>query len=1034
VALRFLRANLLNRAVAAGIVFGLLACKPSTKAADGILGSEVHVRLPAAEVVFVFPSESVAQVPPERMLEVVRSEHVIRPDSRFLGAIVETRRVLQGKDKGQLRVTYASGRWTMTLDGDEVGSLSDTASYPEALELLRGWSTRLLRSSAGLSRAVPQRPETAARQAGAEDPFSQQTVAELEKLDAAWGKGKRTPETLDLAGRELMTLCLQSLDHVGVADGLYAKTLALLAVREAAQGGRLPEEESLLASLMGYQTDAEILAEPLPESSSARLWSHRDAKRFREQAERGGASRRLRYLYLLRLASETRMGEWAAWLEAHCPELRGGIPLARAALEVNDFGPDRMNAELMLHVLSLEMTDAPSAAAFWRALLHALDEQPATRDLAAVVRKFAPFQPAPEPGVLERFERGLTSRVRGGGLLLDADTERAFYRSLFYSALYTIGSYELDRRGSAPDALAFAASLEGGPPGPAADFSRWFTNLARARDDNRAIDRLIEDLDTLDALGQPAIERVGDEVLRVLPANDPRTPAVAVKYGRRLDARPRSRLGFGVLCLNEHLDIPCYERYYGSAAMAWGRQWYATFPGFLRRAGGRELVVAMAADASVKASSRLIALEILEKEKWADQGELTRQALRIVEENPDDIELVDSAYRFLRDHGRLKEAEQLERNDLRNHPEAHELQKAQRASRLAEVLVLQGRNDEAWQTIEPWIPTGKSDVFYAAAISLEALGRHDEAMKMARDRLDRYPDERFARAEMAELLWLQNRASEVPILFKNPRHAPAPFDWKNAIGPSFREAFAKRSIPEIEAGFAPLVSSSFNPWYLAEIAEVMSQAGRNDAAFALTAAITARQPGVGAIDPRFNAYRYRKAWKGEADAVQWVRATLTPEQRFRALEATIDEGLLDLFWQIDDPPEGPHGADNVKLLRAIAFALAPAKAEARREGLLAYFQGRKSTESEYGQFLLGATSQADFLKLAADPARRGAVAYYVGLRSIGLKEYEDASYWLLIALQTATPNTKEAQSAKDILYRWARDGSSFERMKDEPLY
>jgi hypothetical protein len=882
---------------------------------------------------------------------------------------------------------------------------------------------------------VPETPEAAARRVSAEDPFSLQTMREVEKLDAAWTKGTRTPESLDLAGRGLVTLCLQSLDRIGVADPLYAKTLALLALREAAQGRRLLDEESLLAGAMGYPTDAEVLADELSESSPARLRAGRDTKRFRVEAERTGSSRQLRYLFLLRLAADTPIDQWAAWLEAHCPELRGGIPLARAALELNDFGPDRANAEMMLRVLSLQMTDEPRAAAFWRGMLHALEEQPATRDILAIVRQLVPVEPAPASGVLPKFEDALAAKTRGGGPLMDADTERAYYRCLFYSALYTLGVYELDRRGSTPDALVFAENLKSGPPGPAADFARWFGDLARTRDDARAVDALIADLDGLHALGQPAIERVGDEVLRILPATDPRTPGAAVKYGRRLDARPPSRLSFGVVCLNEHLDIPCYERYYGSAVRAWGRQWPATFPGFLGRSRGRAALVAMAGDPDVKASARLLAIQILENEKAAGGGDLTAKVLRIVEESPQDVEVVDYAYRFLRDHGKLKEAEQLERRDLRDHPEAPDLRKAQRASRLSEVLILQGRNEEAWKTIEAFLSTGKSDVYHAGSLALEALGRHSDAMKMAEHRLERYPDEPYSRAGLAELLWRQNRAAEVPALLQNPRHVPAPFDWKNAIGPAFRDAFSKRPVADMEAAFAPLVAAGFNPWYLAEMAGVIEKAGRFDAAFALTTSITARQPGVGAIDPRFNAYRYLKAWKGEDAAVEWVRATVAPPMRFKALEATLDEGLLDLFWKIEDPPEGPHGADNVKLLRAVAFALSPSKAEGRRGALVTYFQSRKgSPQSEYGLFLLGATPEAEFLRLAADPARRGPVAYYIGLKAIGTERYEDASDWLLIAIQTSTPNTKEYSSAKSILFRWAKDGSNFERMKEEPLF
>jgi hypothetical protein len=993
---------------------------------------EERMSLPAADVVFVFPNESVAQVPPERMLEVVRAERVLLPDIRFVGAVAETWRIVKGA-RGKLRVAYDHHRWTLTLDGNVVGSLADTASYVEALDLLRSWSTTLLRTHPRLTGAAPEGLEAAARRAGAEDPFSERTIEDLEKLDAAWSKGIRSPESLDLAGRGLVTLCLQSLDRVGVGDPIYAKALAFTALREASQSRRLPEEEALLASLMGYRTDAEALVETLAESSPTRLWTGRDTKRFRAEAERPDAGRRLRYLFLLRLASETNIVEWTAWLGARCPELRGGIPFARAALELNDFGPDRQNAGLMLDVLSLEMADAPRAAGVWAALRRLMEEAPATRDLIALFRVVVPAPPPGSPGVLRSFEDALAAKTGRTGSLVDPDTERAYYRCLFYSALYTLGIYELDRRGSAPDALDFARSLRDGPPGPAADFSRWFGDLARTSNDAQNVSLLIEDLDGLRALGQPAIERVGDDALRILPANDPRNAAAAAKYGRRLDARPSSRLAFGVLCLNEQLDIPCYERYYGSAVRAWGRQWYAAFPGFLRRAGGRQALLEMVADPSVKASARVLALQILDRDGSAGE-DLTSLVLAVATDDPSDTKATDYACRFLQDHGRFHDAETLLRRDLRDHPDASDLRKAQQASSLAEVLLLEGRNEEAWNAVQPWLATGKSDAYEAGSLALEALGRSAEALKMAQARLNRYPGA-SARAGMAELLWMQGRAADVPPFLQDPRYPINPFDWKNEVGPAFRDAFAHRSTEEMQAAFAILVGSGINPWYLAEMSSVLARANRFDAAFTLLTTVTARQPGVGAIDPRFDAYRYLRAWKGEDAAVAWVQSALTPQLRFRALEATLDEGLLDLFWKIEDPPAGPHGADNVALLRAAAYALSPAKAEDRRARLRTYFEGhRDSSQSAFGLYLTGVTPQAEFLRLASDPSRRAGVAYCVGLKTLGSQQFEEASEWLLIALETATPNTKDYQSAKNVLFRWARDGVGFDRMAKEPLF
>ena len=121
---------------------------------------------------------------------------------------------------------------------------------------------------------------------------------------------------------------------------------------------------------------------------------------------------------------------------------------------------------------------------------------------------------------------------------MDVESERAYYRSLFYSALYTIGVVRARPPRIDSRCPRLRGESRGRAPGPAADFAKWYGDLARARDDTRTVDALIADLDALYALGQPAIQRVGDEVLRIVPANDPRNAAAAVRYARRLEARP----------------------------------------------------------------------------------------------------------------------------------------------------------------------------------------------------------------------------------------------------------------------------------------------------------------------------------------------------------------------------------------------------------------------------------------------------------------------------------------------------------------
>lgn len=950
------------------------------------------------------------------MLEVARSKHVLRPDFRFLGAIAEVKRTLRGTNRGRLQASFRSHRWRLNLDGEDVGILSDISSFDEALDLLRVWARRWL--DGGITGPTPGSADAADRRADAENPYSLGTVGGLEVLDRDWHRGIRNPEALDLAGRRLLTLCIQSLDRVGIADALYAKTLALLAIREAAQGRRIPEDEAILAGLMEYQWDAETLSEPLSANSSARMWVRGIQPDFRREAEKKGADRRLRYLFLLRFAPETHLSEWARWVEEYCPELTRGVPLARAGLELTDFGPEVWIAQDLLNDVLRELTGESLAAA--------------PRGETRLFRQPLPGIWAPRDA-LARFENALVHKTEGRGALFDGDTQRAYFRSLFYSALYTIGVFELDRRSSTPEALEFARLLESGPKGPAADFARWYGDLARVQNDARAVPSLLSDLDTLESLGQPALERIADEARRRIAFNDPQRAVFNERVERRLDARRASRLTFGSNCVVTRLALPCNERFYLSAVRMYGRKWYETFPGSLRRIEGPDALHRMVGDPSVKASARMTALEILVHRKLVGDSEISASAMRIARENPQDGEAVYSAISLLRSQGRLRAAEDLARKRFLALPATENLKKADWASLLARILDDETRSQEAWEVVEPWVETQKSEAMGAASSVLESLGRHDQASNLARVRVERYPDGAEGRAGMAEVLWRQGRAREVPALFQDPAHPPSGFDWSKSIGRSFGRAFRGHSIGEIESAFIPMVEAKINPWYLLEMAKPMAESGRPDAAFAMLAAVTSRQSsGIGALDPRFNAYRYRKAWKGKEEAAEWVRAVVKPPLRLKALETTLDEGLGDLFWSIEDPPAGP-ATDSAELLRAIAAKLDPSRARRDTQSLLCYFENaRHSPQSDYAAFLIGTTPASQFLQLASQSDRRGAVAYYLGIQAIAEGDYETASDWLEICIETGKPS-REFDSAGRILRRWIDSDHSLAEMQQEPF-
>jgi hypothetical protein len=920
-----------------------------------------------------------------------------------------------------VRVSLTTDGWSTQVGGESVGTLAVVPSFEEARALLGGWALRCLPEW----RRPGQEPGGLAeleRQAG--DLFGDGPIRALEKSESLWKKGIRHPRLLDVASSASVSLLAQSLDQLQMTDLLQAKALALLAAHESISGPQ-HERAAFLARWMGYGAEADMLASKVPETSPVRLWVLDQQEGLRKNAEGTRATRFGRYLYLLRVAEKEGLAAWARALGSQPQAVPDGLPLIRTALEAPDFGPDVGNARILLHALKAEVSQNSRAAAFWQELRRKLLETPSYRLIAGLLGLLGPDREDDAP-ILERFERSLGRRLPAPGALWNPETAGTYYRSLFYSALYTIGTYELDRRASAPDAIAFADSLKGAPAGPGELFQRWFSALARFDDDRSKIVPLIQGLDEFESLGRSAIKRIADDLLRAIPYNDPKRRGLALRYALRLDTRPLERAAYGSLCMVDLLDPRGYESYYGGSIAALGRAAGGAGIAWANYRGDAEFLRRAAADRTRPASERWAALQVLAKKNLAPEAELAHRSGEIFVDDPRGLSGHADIIAFLRDRGLYKEAEGLLRKRLQGgHPKDTALTSAFYASRLSYLLVLQGREPEAWEAIEPWIGTWKADALTAGSIALNAIGRRDEAWKLAQQSLERYPTGARPRADVAQLLWRQGRFAEVPALYQDPRHPPNSRDWSDVIAPTFRDVFAKSPIEEVERAFAPLVAARFNPWYLSSFADPFAQFGRYDAAAAVMLQVTRANPGIGPLDPQLKLYQYLEKSKGEQEAIAWVRQNVPATARKDLLPAALDERYFPLFWAAVALPSPTPDGEDVWLLQATAVALDPNAASASAESVRAHFVSSKAPECKYGRLLLGLSDGQDLMD-APDRIARGEVAYYMGIRALVSGRREEASDWFLVCLEFLPERNATRQRAQRILRRWAENQTESE--------
>ncbi|MGH9366218.1 MAG: hypothetical protein ACRD3M_00915, partial [Thermoanaerobaculia bacterium] len=288
------------------------------------------------------------------------------------------------------------------------------------------------------------------------------------------------------------------------------------------------------------------------------------------------------------------------------------------------------------------------------------------------------------------------------------------------------------------------------------------------------------------------------------------------------------------------------------------------------------------------------------------------------------------------------------------------------------------------------------------------------------------------RMDLAEVFWRQGKYGDVPPLFKDPKYPPAPRDWADTIAPDFFDVFARSSSDEVQKAFAPIREAGFNPWFLLEFSAPFAKAGRSDVAFEMLISVNRKTPGIGLLDPNLSLYRYRKAWKGDQEALTWVREIVTPATVAAVMRAAFEQRLFELLWGFDPPAEARATAE-AWFLRAAAAAIDPEGAKSHRAELESHFRSAgKEPKVEYARYLLGLSDEAALFRIAADPMHRGEVAYAFGVKAVGEGRYPDASDWFRVCLEV--PPAHSADSAKTILMRWVTKGKSLEVLRRERFF
>jgi hypothetical protein len=949
----------------------------------------------------------------EERHKVLYDPYRLKIDSRFLLAVEEVSHLVTGQSVEPVKAAFRTGTWVIRFGDSEIGTVPEYPDFSDFLPLLVDWArvaarTHPIESTSAQGRSVESGVQRRLNEFLAED-----SAAALRLLDERWQAGVHHVEIVEAAAKGLVNLSLQQLDKIEVSDRLPAKALAALAVARSLDPKILRPEETLLAYSMGYSTHARHQAALLSDNDPIRLFVFHQDQALRGQASSPSASRQSHYLWLLRQqgCGCGDLKTYFEWINKYFPRDVYRLPIVKTALDLNDFslGPQLSETLPSLVLLTLareiDMPGLPDA-------LKKFDRGSySDKELRTIVTAIALMLTTERDVLLDRFESGLNLLDKEyRGPFLDANTYKGYYAGYFFSALHTLGIHYLDKLSSGRAVENFVTSLGSPNRGVANEFSLWYRHLADLYQGKGDATVLANDIQTLTLLGAPPFIRSYTEIKNRRWAAGSADSQLVRSMMVHLDSRPQHRYELGQMAYSDLLDLNLTDKLYSTVTATDPAHFEDFTAWYLNFAGESERLIAMLDNASVGDHAKLMALRKLAHSHSAAPEFIESHYADLMRRNPGDWTVAADYIKFLEDVKQYGKGRAVASRWLNQKVTNGSLAPVLATADIAWMYYLEGRYPEAWETIRTVIDSWQGTALYRASLILEKLNRPDEAERMGRAMLDRYPRGAKGRGMVAYLYWKHAKPDQAAEVLKTSPTAITLYEWEHEIGPFFEEAFEGQSIESATRAVALLQQAGMNEFSLYRLSFVPAQHGKHELAYALLSELRS--------NPSFflYAYAHHKEWEGKEKALKTLHQYIPVGQFGPASNVMYDDGQYDLLWDFSDQID-PHAlGDYIWLLRAASLNEAGTYSEDRQRSLMNYYSQHSSGHyNMLGRFLMGLSSEAE---LIGEGGPLASTAYYLGLKAKHEGRYVDASDWFRFGMEKGSSQEPEHKWCGDALRRW----------------
>lgn len=1001
-------------------------------------------------------ASEILKVAPSDMPKVLSKAYRLRPDKRFLLSLREVHQFFSKQDNGKIGVQFMDDQWVVLCQDKEVGRLPEFPEFSDILTLISNWSKKLNKdfSLSLAGKTSPKHfPEITQDLSGFLVP---QIATGLQKINSRWEQGNRDPQLLKLAAQSLVRISLQVSNQLELSDPVHAKALAFLGITQSLTDFPMKREEGLLAWTMDYSSHAERVSRSLDQSDPIKMLLLKQDLSLEEQARSENSSTEIKFLWLVRLSQKRQMKDWYEWLMTAFGDTPLTLSVLKTGLEMKSFVGSKYFTKDMQKIAINELS--PNKYRIW-------DQYEPVKVMKAILVNNKYYQAlnivfkfdSAERSRMDRLESELkTLDKKYSGPFLDANTIRSYYRGHFYSSVFVEGLHYLDTLSDINAARRFAGNMQERlnflekkyqsikndigslfpsdpvsnnpvnspgqihytdfPDGSNAsrEFVNWFHHLVSAKEDRKDSGGVRSDLLDIKDLGVPALFQTYRSLISITSIYDSRYLRTIKQFSSQLDSRNNHKRILGDIAILNLLDLKLGEKLYRRVESSSPSNYADILIANGHRSRDDKQLFKHLQSPHLSPDDKSDILFQLYFGNPDSHPMIEKEYQRLLKIDKEDFGLTIGYAGFLMKKKKYEKARKLISDWQKLELVTPGLEDINAQTAYARSYYKEGRYEEAWTEISKVVESQAGISSTLAGKILNKLDRLEDAEYIFRFNHERYSSSIHNLMPLVIFLWEHDRGMEAAQLLKGFKR-PIPREyWKKAISKPFSEIFGSQPVEKGEQAFSQLIQAGFAPLQLVIIPPVVFENGNPELAFKMQSQL--RGPGLNALlIASIDAYKYIKVWKGEAKALEWLKKVVPPQGIPHSSKVILSTKEFGLLWSFIQTPN-----EYDWLVRAIGYVSQPNLSEKNKKKLFAYFKspGKNPHYHIAGRYMLGMVTEQELLNAADTPKKRCEYAYFIGYKAQMEGDYEKASDWYRIVMETGQAWIGEYLVTMEQLMEW----------------